>query len=891
MSDVKEPTDKSKGRKPLVLKRTVETGAVRQSFSHGRSKSVVVEKKRKRVLADGPEAAAPPAAEPRAAPTPPAAPAANAPTPEKRETSKPAVAPTRAPRRNTSRGGAGAAPGPQGVRSLSQAELDARRRALAASQAQLEERRRKEEEEAAARAKREQEEREALEARRRAEAEAEAEAQRQRDEEERRKKRTRDAEAAPAPMDAPPADPEAAAAAAAARARAKEKDAGKPAEGDEDALSQLGGRVKSKKTAVAKAVGKPKEPRRRTGKLTITTALQADEERQRSLASVKRAREREKRAAAERREQPAKVVREVVIPETITIQELAQRMAARAADVIKYLMKQGQMATINDVLEADEAQLIAEEFGHSVKRVSEADVEQGLIGGEDDADDMQSRPPVVTVMGHVDHGKTSLLDAMRQTDVVSREAGGITQHIGAYQITAPSGGKITFLDTPGHAAFTSMRARGATVTDIVILVVAADDGVMPQTIEAISHARAAETPIILAINKMDKPDADPSRVRNELLQHELVVESMGGDILEIEVSALKKTGLEKLEEAILLQSEVMELRANPDRPADGVVIEAKLDKGRGPLATVLVQRGTLRRGDIIVSGAEWGKVRALINDAGDQVSEAGPTVPVEVLGLNGVPDPGDLVVVVDSEARAREICEYRQRSVRDSRAAKSGKRSLEQMMSQLKDDERQELAVVVKADVQGSVEAIVSALEKLSTDDVACRVVHSGVGAISETDISLAEASNAALIGFNVRANAQARQAAEAADLELRYYSVIYDVVDDVKAVLSGMLAPELRESFLGYAEILEVFNISKVGKVAGCRVTEGQVKRGSGVRLLRDEVVIHEGKLKTLKRFKDEVAEVQVGQECGMAFENYQDIQPGDVIECFDVQEIERTL
>jgi translation initiation factor IF-2 len=567
-------------------------------------------------------------------------------------------------------------------------------------------------------------------------------------------------------------------------------------------------------------------------------------------------------------------------------------MSERAVDVIKYLISQEQMHQVNDVIDADSAQIIAEEFGHTVKRVSEADVEEGFIGEEDSPDALEPRAPVVTVMGHVDHGKTSLLDAIRQAEVASGEAGGITQHIGAYQVETESGQKVTFIDTPGHAAFTAMRARGASVTDLVILVVAADDGVMPQTIEAINHAKAAGVQIIVAINKMDKPDADPNKVRTELLQHEIIVESMSGDVLEIEVSAIAKTNLDKLVEAVLLQSELMELKANPNRASDGVVIEAKLERGRGPVGTLLVQRGTLNVGDIIVAGSAWGRVRALISDQGEQVRSAGPSVPVEVLGFDSTPEAGDPFAVVDSEARAREITSYRERKIRDVRAAGMGPQgSLEQMMSDLQEGAIKEVPLLIKGDVQGSVEAINGALKGVGNDEVQALIVHSGAGGITESDIALAAASKAAVIGFNVRANAQARAAAEAEGVEIRYYSVIYDLVDDVKAVMSGLLDPTLREHFLGNAEVLEVFNISKVGKIAGCRITDGKVERGASVRLIRDDVVIHEGQLSTLKRFKDEVKEVNAGQECGMGFENYHDLKQGDVIECFTIEEIERNL
>jgi translation initiation factor IF-2 len=583
-----------------------------------------------------------------------------------------------------------------------------------------------------------------------------------------------------------------------------------------------------------------------------------------------------------------------VIPEVITVGELANRMAERSVTVIKMLMQQGQMAKITDVIDADTAELIASELGHTVKRVSEADVEEGLfdIPSDDKAEDLTDRAPVVTIMGHVDHGKTSLLDAIREANVVSGEAGGITQHIGAYQVEQ-DGQKITFIDTPGHAAFTAMRARGAQATDIAILVVAADDSVMPQTIESISHAKAAGVPIIVAINKIDKPTANPQKVRTELLQHEVFVESMGGEVLDVEVSAKNRTNLDKLLEAVLLQAEILDLKANPDRTAEGVVIEAKLDKGRGPVASVLVQTGTLKPGDIVVAGNEWGRVRALVNDHGDHVKEASPSMPVEILGLQGTPQAGDRFAVVENEARAREISEYRQRMARDKAVARqAGQRgSLEQMMSQLQTSGLKEFPLVIKGDVQGSIEAIVAALDKLGTDEVRARIVHAGAGAITESDVSLAETSDAVILGFNVRANKQARDAAEQTGIEIRYYNIIYDLVDDIKAAMSGLLSPERRETFLGNAEILEVFNITKVGKVAGCRVTEGKMERGAGVRLIRDNVVIHEGTLKTLKRFKDEVSEVPVGQECGMAFANYEDIRQGDIIEAYRVEMVTRTL
>ena len=619
--------------------------------------------------------------------------------------------------------------------------------------------------------------------------------------------------------------------------------------------------------------------------------MSADEVRERSEASFRR---RVQRRTGESSNEPKeKLVREVTIPEAITIQELANRMAERAVDVIKILMKQGQMATINDVIDADTAQLIAEELGHSVKRVAEADVEEGVFDAADDPATLEPRAPVVTVMGHVDHGKTSLLDAIRSTNVVSGEAGGITQHIGAYQVDSPLNGKITFIDTPGHAAFTAMRARGAKVTDIVVLVVAADDGVMPQTIEAINHAKAAKVPMIVAINKIDKPDAKPERVRTELLQYEVQVESLGGDVVDVELSATKKTNIDKLLEMIGLQAEILDLKANPTRPAEGTVIEAKLDRGRGPVATVLVQRGTLHVGDLVVAGAEWGRVRALVNDKGETVHEAGPSVPVEVLGFAGTPEASDRLAVVESEARARELTDYRVRQKRENTTARNtGMRgSLEQMMSQLKTTGRKEFPLIVKTDVQGSLEAIVGSLEKLGTDEVAARVIHSGVGGITKSDITLSHSTGAAIIGFNVRAHKEARELAERDNVEIRYYNIIYDLVDDVKKAMSGLLTPERRETMLGNATILEVFNVSKVGKVAGCRVTDGKVERGAGVRLIRDNVVVHEGKLSQLKRFKDDAREVTAGQECGMAFENYQDMRQGDVIECYRVETVQRSL
>lgn len=669
---------------------------------------------------------------------------------------------------------------------------------------------------------------------------------------------------------------------------------------DADGASSRAKRAKSGAGAAAApglkgAISRTKgEPKRRDGKLTVVDASNEEGDRWRSLASLRRAREREKEKRIRQlgEQETQKVVRDVVVPEVISVGDLANRMAERAADVMKYLMKQGTMATMHTVLDADTAELIVADFGHSVKRVADSDVEEGLVGAPDPEQDLDARPPVVTIMGHVDHGKTSLLDALRHTDVVAGEAGGITQHIGAYQVQLKNNARITFLDTPGHAAFSGMRARGAQVTDIVVLVIAADDGVMPQTAEAISHAKAAGVPMIVAVNKIDKADADPQKAVQSLLQYDVIPEALGGDVQVVEVSALKKIGLDALTDAILLQAEVLQLTANPNRAAEGVVIEAQLDQGRGAVATVLVKRGTLRRGDIVVAGSQWGRVRALVNERKQQLKEAEPSTPVEVLGLDGAPEPGDQVVVVENEARAREIVDYRQRLRREKTVgAPSARASLESMMAKLKQSDMKEMPVLIKSDVQGSGEAIAFALDKLGTSEVRARVIHSGVGGISESDVLLAKSSGAPILAFNVRANKQARDMAEAESVEIRYYSIIYNLIDDIKGALSGMLAPERRETFIGYANILEVFNITKVGKVAGCRVSEGAVRRGCGVRLLRDNVVIHEGKLSTLKRFKDEVPEVNGGQECGMAFENYQDIRQGDQIECFTVETIQRKL
>jgi translation initiation factor IF-2 len=843
MSDTTSDGDKTihvERRRTISLKRDTDT--VRQSFSGGRSKSVVVEKKRRRISVLGSGDAAPAVAkspEPAAKPSAEAPPAADSAVAEK-----------------TSRG--------SGVvlRTLTEDERGARAQALADAKVREAVDRQHAEEEARQHAEdeirlaREREEAAARLTEEEARKQTEEEARKQAEEEARR--RFGDAEAAAA---VPPAEDDAKSMRAVNRPKRQEP---KPA--------------------------RPTGQERRRGRLTVTNAL--EDERERSLASVRRRREKEKRQASNFTPSTDKIVRGVTIPEAISVQDLANRMAERSVDVIRLLMKQGTMVKITDILDADTAQIVAEEMGHSVRRVAASDVEEGLFAEPDADGDLKPRPPVVTIMGHVDHGKTSLLDAIRQTKVVEGEAGGITQHIGAYQVEQ-NGQKITFIDTPGHAAFTAMRARGAQATDIVVLVVAADDGVMPQTVEAINHAKAADVPLIVAINKIDKHEADPNRVKTELLQHEVITESMSGDTLEVEVSATEKINLDKLLEAIVLQAELLDLKANPDRVAEGTVVEAQLERGRGSVTTVLVQRGTLHIGDIVVAGSEWGKVRALIDDHGDPVDEAGPSFPVVILGFQGAPDAGDRLAVVDSEARAREVCEYRQLVKRERSAAmQSGARgSLEEMMNQLKSEDGQEFMLLIKGDVQGSVEAIAGALDKLGTDEVAARIIHSGAGGITESDVSLAEASQAAIIGFNVRANKQARDAAEAADVEIRYYNIIYDLVDDVKAAMSGLLSPERRETFLGNAEILEVFNISKVGKVAGCLITEGKVERGAGVRLVRDNVVVHEGKLSTLKRFKDEVKEVASGQECGMAFENYEDMRKGDVIECYRVEEVARTL
>ncbi len=875
MSEDKNDDKKSaSGRKPLTLKKTVGAGVVRQSFSHGRSKTVVVETKRKRMVGPGQ---------------------------------------SKAP---------GQSPEPEAPSHLSDEEMKARQRAIeAAKKAEAEATTKAEAEKAeAARRKAEEDAKKAEEAAAKAAAEKAAQAEAQKAED-KADDTAKDEPASPAtalnPEDAPTRTQNMDGPRSAGRRltrtgpkaekkpEARKPDPQAPSPADVPPPPPAGGARPSKDARRddfendKRSAPKPSRKgggKRREGRLTITSVLNDMEgnERSRSLASVKRAREkeREKRARMQGTGEAQHVSREVVIPEAITVQELANRMATRAAEVIKYMMKQGTMAKINDVIDPDTAELIAIEFGHTVKRVSESDVEEGFLDtAQDDPKDLKPRPPVVTIMGHVDHGKTSLLDALRETDVVAGEAGGITQHIGAYQVRLKDKSRITFLDTPGHAAFSAMRSRGAQATDIVILVVAADDGIMPQTIEAINHAKAAEVPMIVAVNKIDKEGADPNRVYTDLLNHEVIVESMGGEIQTVEVSALKKMNLDGLTDAITLQAELLELKANPDCRAEGMVIESQLDKGRGPVATLLVKRGTLKRGDIVVAGRQWGKVRALVDERNQQLKTAEPAQPVVILGLDGAPDPGEAFAVVESEARAREITEYRQRKKREQSAAPVAMGSLEQMMAKLKTDEIKDLALVVKADVQGSAEAIAGSIDKLGTDEVRGRIIHSAVGGVNESDVLLAKSAGAPIIAFNVRPMKGARDLADREGVEIRQYAVIYDLLDDIKAAMSGLLEPVIRETFLGNAEVLEVFNISKVGKVAGCRVTEGVVQRGARVRLLRDSVVIHDGKLSTLKRFKDEVAEVVTGQECGMGFENYHDLQPGDVIECFTEETVTRTL
>jgi translation initiation factor IF-2 len=863
MSDAKETENSKKPlglAKPgrLELNKTVETGQVKQNFSHGRSKMVTVEKKKKRTFVtdtSGDMAEVKAGFGPKPAETTEAAAA-----------QEPAEKPVQAAPVQEVESAA--------VSTLTESEREARMRALESARhggeetkptgrgkPQLSDLGRVEEE--VVKVDEAPEETDAERAIREAQ-ELEAKLL-----EEERKSRSKEA------------------------ARETRDDDDVVVDDDEDEKAARKGKA-VKADAKRPSPGKSREERRRHGKLTIAEAESFEEleEHRRSLASVKRQRDRDREKQRERRSEGGKVIRDVVIPETITVQELANRMAERGGVVVKKLMEMGVMATITQSIDADTAELVVQEFGHRLKRVSEADVEDHLVINVEGADGAEvARAPVVTVMGHVDHGKTSLLDALRKSDVANHEAGGITQHIGAYQVTTEGGNVITFIDTPGHAAFTEMRARGAKVTDIVVLCVAADDGIMPQTIEAIHHAKAAGVPIIVAVNKIDKPDANPDRVKTDLLSHDIQVEDMGGDVLCIPVSALKRTNLDKLLEAILLQAELLDLKANPERPAEGVVIESKMEQGRGSVATVLVQSGTLNVGDIFVAGAEWGRVRAMTDAHGNKLDKVGPSMPAEVLGLNGTPLAGDDVVVVGDEAKAREVSEFRQRRDRDARASVAARGTLEQMFEKIKEGEAEMLPVIIKADVHGSLEAIIGALKNMGTNEVEVQVLHSGVGGINESDVTLARASNALVVGFNVRANPQAREAAKRDGVDIRYYSIIYNLTDDVKALLSGMLSPDVSEELLGYAEIREVFSISKVGKIAGCMITEGQVKRGAKVRLLRDDVVVHEGELSQLKRFKDDVREVKEGYECGMAFANYNDIQVGDKIECFEIKEVSREL
>ena len=807
-------------------------GQVRQSFSHGRSKSVVVETKRKRVVV----------------------PKHNTGT-SQTNNSQTTTTPSKTP------GG------------LSSSELDRRKKALAAARQREALDKDKRDAEEKSREQEREEKRAVLETKEKEDAERK-EKEKEKAEEEKRAVAAV-VEATKIAEDLPIIQTSEDTTRSAAKASRKGPDREEPRK-QQSPRTPKGG----------------DNDRRRSGKLTLTQALNDEGGRQRSMAAIRRKQEREKRKMLDSNQEREKVVRDVQVPETIVVQELANRMAERVSDVVKSLMTNGMMVTQNQSIDADTAELIIQEFGHKIVRVSDADVEDVIDAIKDDPKSLKPRAPVITVMGHVDHGKTSLLDVIRKANVVSGEAGGITQHIGAYQVKTDDGKLLSFLDTPGHAAFTSMRSRGAHVTDIVILVVAADDSVMPQTIEAINHSKAANVPMIVAINKCDKQSADPDKVRTELLQHEVIVEKMSGDVLDVEVSAETGEGIDTLLEYISLQSELLELKANPNRAAEGAVIEAKLDVGRGPIATVLVQKGTLNQGDIFVVGEQWGRVRALINDQNDRVKHAGPSVPVEVLGLNGTPEAGDVLNVVSTEAQAREIADYRAQVLKDKKAAVGSGTSLEQLLANAKANENlRELPILVKSDVQGSAEAIVQAMEKIGNEEVRVRVLHSGVGAITESDVTLAEASKAPIMGFNVRANAPARQSANQKGVELRYYSVIYDLVDDIKSAASGLLSSEVRENFIGYAKILEVFKVTGVGKVAGCQITEGLARRSSGVRLLRDDIVIHEGTLKTLKRFKDEVNEVNLGQECGMAFENYEDIRKDDVIEIFERQEIERNL
>jgi translation initiation factor IF-2 len=853
----------------LELGRTVEAGSVRQSFSHGRSKVVQVEVRKKRAPVGGPAGG---------------------------------VSGGAAPAAPTARGGAapGERPTPTAVpRGLTATEQAARQRALVEQQreAARREAERREQEKISILSAAEEARRREEEARKAAEEEARlASEETARREAEEAARKAAEAAAAQAvvvarggeevrrrPATSPPAP-------SAPTETLRLRPGARAAEEEEEArpVRRPGGVVLPRKpqTVVAK---KGSEAGRRSGRIDVQAAIEGEDERVRSLASVRRQRERERRQAElERlRSDQVKVVRDVILPDSITVQELASRMAARGGEVIKVLMKLGVMATITQTLDADTAELVVQEFGHRARRVSEADVEIGLVGAVDSEADLTPRPPVVTVMGHVDHGKTSLLDALRSADVAAGEAGGITQHIGAYQVEMSSGERITFIDTPGHEAFTAMRARGASVTDIVVLVVAADDGVMPQTIEAIRHAKAAGAPLVVAINKMDRPDANPARVRQELLSYEVVVEEMGGETQDVEVSATQKLGLDKLTEAISLQAEILDLKANPKRSAEGTVIESRLDRGRGPVATVLVQKGTLRQGDIVVAGAEWGRVRAMLDDKARTIAEGGPSTPVEILGLAGVPSAGEPFVVVENEGRAREITEFRSRKLREKAAAANGgaRGTLDQMLARIQAGEQKEVAVLIKADVQGSAEAIQATVLKLANDEVKVRVLHAAVGQITESDIQLAKASDAVVLAFNVRATAQARDLAQRDGVDIRYYSIIYEVADDIEKLVQGKVAPKERERFLGYAEVRKVFTITRIGKVAGCMVTDGVVKRGAGVRVLRDNVVIHNGELSQLKRFKDDVREVARGYECGLSFANFHDLQEGDVVECFETE------
>ncbi|SDG23139.1 bacterial translation initiation factor 2 (bIF-2) [Limimonas halophila] len=893
-----------KKRGTLELNKKVEQGQVKQSFSHGRSKQVAVEVKRKRTYQRGESGRGQETAQRETAEAPARRGADQSVEQTKRAAHGESLETGTAETQTIERDSSG--------RQLTESERQARQRALEEARRQEEERKRRQAEEDERRRQEEAERQAELERRRQAEEEArrqleaeEEERRRQKEAEEAAKAKEQPAEAeagaesgaGEAAAEAAPAAEEAAPAAEAPEAKEQAPaEKGKGRDLDEEVQENLGGRIKKQKAAPApkQAPGKRGGDRgRKKGQLTIPQALDSEEgERAPSLSATRRQRQRQKqRQRGEAHQPPKKVIREVVIPDSITVGELAQRMAVQAGQVVKTLMKLGTMATVNQTIDGETAQLVVEEFGHTPKRVSESDIEEGLETAPDAEADMQPRAPVVTVMGHVDHGKTSLLDALRKTDVVAGEAGGITQHIGAYQVVMPGGNKVSFIDTPGHAAFSEMRARGANITDIVILVVAADDGIKQQTVEAINHAKAAEVPMVVAINKCDKPDADPDRVRQELLNYGVVTEEMGGETLAVECSASSGEGLEQLAEALTLQAEIQDLKANPDRAAEGTVVEAKLEKGRGPVATFLVQRGTLKKGDTFVVGNEYGRARALVNDRGDNVEAAYPSEPVEVLGLHGTPQAGDRFVVVDSEQRAREIAEHRQEKARETQSTAPSTGSLEQMLARIKEGQVTEVPLVVKADVQGSLEAVNGALQKLGNEEVQPRVLHAGVGGITESDITLAAASNALVLGFNVRPNGKARQMAKSDGVDIRYFSVIYNLVDDVKALLESKLSPTARENFIGYADIRQVFQVPRVGNVAGCRVTEGVVRRNAGVRLLRDNVVIYEGTLKTLKRFKDDVKEVKAGYECGIALENHQDIREGDLIECYETQQVEREL